>query len=67
MSLLQTVREILASPNATASSRSNGAYWCHDCNERIPDVDVDGEEPPACPACGEEMAFERSATADCAC
>ena len=47
---------------------SNGAFWCHDCQERVRDVDVEGEGPPSCPSCGEEMDFERSkGTSGCAC
>lgn len=69
MSLIQTVRELLeASSSATTTDGSTGAYWCHDCNERIRDVDVEGDGPPECPTCGEEMDFERSTgTAGCAC
>ena len=52
----------------TAGSGSNGAYWCHDCNERIPEFHVEGEDSPPCPTCGESMAFERSPdSASCAC
>lgn len=47
---------------------SNGAYWCHDCSERVLDLDVEGETPPDCPACGDEMTFERSVgSTGCAC
>ena len=69
MSVLQTVRELFeASSSATTTDGSKGAYWCHDCDERIRDVDVEGAEPPTCSSCGEEMAFERSTgTAGCAC
>jgi Zn finger protein HypA/HybF involved in hydrogenase expression len=69
MSIFQTVRDALqASSSATTTDESEGAYWCHDCNERIRDVDVEGEGPPTCPNCDEEMEFERSkGTANCAC
>lgn len=69
MGLLQTVRDVMeASSSATTTDDSKGAYWCHDCNERIRDVDVQGMEPPSCPDCDEEMEFERSTgTAGCAC
>jgi Zn finger protein HypA/HybF involved in hydrogenase expression len=74
MSVLNTVKEVLqASTQSTnrgsdVGSESKGAYWCHDCSERILDVDVDGEDPPACPSCGDEMTFERSAgSTGCAC
>lgn len=73
MSILSTVKDVLeASDQSTnrgdGTAESKGAYWCHDCNERILDLDVEGEEPPACPACGDEMAFERSpGSTGCAC
>jgi Zn finger protein HypA/HybF involved in hydrogenase expression len=74
MSVLTTVKELLQasteSPkrgDATAE-RSEGAYWCHDCSERIRDVEVEGDAPPDCPECGDEMAFERSPdSTGCAC
>jgi Zn finger protein HypA/HybF involved in hydrogenase expression len=74
MGVLTSVKEFLAasteSPNrgeATAE-RSKGAYWCHDCSERIRDVEVEGESPPDCSVCGEEMDFERSPdSTGCAC
>lgn len=74
MSVLATLREMLTAstqdPNRGdgAQSESEGAYWCHDCSERILDLDVTGETPPECPSCGDEMAFERSAASTgCAC
>lgn len=74
MSLLGTVKDALQasaqSPNRgeDVTTESKGAYWCDDCDERIRDVDVEGEGPPACPTCGDEMRFERSSTATgCAC
>lgn len=69
MSILSTVREVFeASNQATTTDGSKGAYWCHDCDERIRDVDVEGEDAPDCPECGEAMEFERSTgTASCAC
>lgn len=68
MSVLGTVRELLETSASVPDDESAGAYWCHDCAERVRDVDVEGAEPPACPDCGEEMDFERSVgTADCAC
>lgn len=74
MSVLATVKELLRASTQSANrgrateSESKGAYWCNDCTERIRDVDVDGEEPPSCPSCGDEMTFERSAaTTGCAC
>lgn len=74
MGVLGTVKDILQashqSPNRGDSTekQSKGAYWCNDCSERILDLDVDGETPPACPECGDEMEFERSAASTgCAC
>lgn len=73
MSVIGTVREILeastSSPNrGSGTEESKGAYWCNDCSERILDLDVEGDDPPACPECGDEMTFERSAgSTGCAC
>ena len=79
MSILQTVQELFegsSSSTTEAPEKSAGAYWCHDCGERIRDVDLDVEldledadddgdaegvaHTPECPSCGEEMEFERS-------
>jgi len=73
MSVLGTVREMLAASSQSADrgsgeSVSEGAYWCDGCSVRIRDVEVDGDVPPTCPECGDEMRFERSAaTTGCAC
>lgn len=74
MGLLGTITEVFkASTQATnrgdvTESESEGAYWCHDCQERIRDVDVEGAGTPDCSSCGDEMEFERSkGTASCAC
>lgn len=73
MSVLGTVREIIESSSQSANrgtgeAESKGAYWCSDCSVRIRDVDVEGEEPPSCPECGDEMGFERAGTSTgCAC
>lgn len=71
MPLLESVRDLLAGSGSTrnaTASETVGAFWCHDCNERIPKADVSGEEPPECPSCGREMAFERSpGSGSCAC
>lgn len=73
MGLLNTVTETLKastqSPNrGEGTETSEGAYWCHDCAERLRDVDVEGDGPPSCPDCGEEMTFERSVgSTGCAC
>ena len=74
MGILTTITEILkASTQSTdrgtdGRSRSEGAFWCHECNERVLDVDVEGQTPPSCPACAEAMTFERSpGSTGCAC
>lgn len=73
MGLLNTLGEAFkASTQATnrgdVTEESTGAFWCHDCQERIRDVEVAGETPPDCPSCGEDMEFERSkGTSGCAC
>lgn len=73
MGLIDTLKETLqASSQSTnrgdGSRESTGAYWCHDCSERVLDLDVAGEGPPSCPACGDEMVFERSpGSTGCAC
>lgn len=73
MSVIDTVKEILEAstqnPNrGEEKSESSGAYWCNDCGERILDLAVEGEAPPDCPECGDEMTFERSAASTgCAC
>lgn len=74
MSILSTVKDIMEasdqSPNRgdTTGEQSKGAYWCYDCKERLLDLDVDGDTPPACPSCGAEMEFDRSAgSTGCAC
>lgn len=57
------------SPDRSGTGReSEGAYWCHDCSERILDLNVEGDETPPCPSCGDAMVFERSpGTTGCAC
>jgi Zn finger protein HypA/HybF involved in hydrogenase expression len=73
MSVIDTVRDILEAstqnPNrGGGTAESKGAYWCHDCEERVLDLDVEGDDAPDCPQCGEEMSFERSAgSTGCAC
>lgn len=71
MGLLDTLRETVGGAGETNRGDGDlpaGAYWCHDCSERIPATEVAGEDPPSCPACGEEMSFERSpGTSGCAC
>jgi len=73
MGLLHTLTEALAA-SSTSTNRgdeareSTGAYWCHDCGERILDVDAEGDDAPDCPTCGDEMVFERSPdSTGCAC
>ncbi|WP_158058578.1 hypothetical protein [Halorussus halophilus] len=80
MSVLTTVKKLLQASTESAdrgdvtAEQSAGAYWCHDCNERIRDVEVDiegegeGRNALDCPECGDEMEFERSpSSAGCAC
>ena len=74
MGLLSTIGEVFkASTQSTnrgdvTQNNSEGAFWCHDCQERIRDVDVEGERTPDCPSCGDAMEFERSkGTSSCAC
>jgi Zn finger protein HypA/HybF involved in hydrogenase expression len=74
MSVLTTLKEVLQASTESANrgdptaEQSKGAYWCHDCDERIRDVKVEDEETPACPDCGDEMEFERSpSSSGCAC
>jgi predicted nucleic acid-binding Zn ribbon protein len=78
MGLLGTVTEVFKASTESGhrgdvtETESVGAYWCHDCGERIRDVDVEGEladdESPDCPDCGDPMEFERSkSTTGCAC
>jgi Zn finger protein HypA/HybF involved in hydrogenase expression len=74
MSLLGTVKDVLKASTESANrgdvtaETSEGSYWCHDCAERIQDVEWDGEGTPDCPECGDEMTFERSPdSTGCAC
>jgi len=74
MGVLSTVTKLLrASSQSTrrgdeTGDAPGGAYWCHDCDQRIPGTEVDGETAPDCPSCGASMAFERSpGTTGCAC
>lgn len=73
MRLLRTLTGVLSASSEAVNrggptTESVGAYWCNECSERIPDVDVEGDSPPDCPECGDEMTFERSPeSASCAC
>jgi hypothetical protein len=74
MGVLGTISDVLEASTESANrgggtgDGSKGAYWCHDCSERIRDVDVEGEGPPACPECDGAMEFERSpSSTGCAC
>lgn len=83
MGFVSTIRDALAASTQSANRgdgterESKGAYWCHDCDERIRDVDVaetatpddpESGEAPDCPSCGDPMEFERSVgTTGCAC
>ena len=74
MGVIGTVKEMLQASTESANrgdataERSTGAYWCHDCDERIPDAEVADDDAPDCPECGSEMEFERSpSSTGCAC
>ncbi|WP_436929347.1 hypothetical protein [Halosimplex halobium] len=74
MGVLTTVRKLLraSTQNPTRGDdptrQSEGAYWCHDCGERVLEGDAGDEQPPDCPSCGDAMTFERSAASTgCAC
>jgi Zn finger protein HypA/HybF involved in hydrogenase expression len=74
MSVFETLRDAFrastesADHGAAGGTESKGAYWCHDCDERIPDADVTADGPPVCPSCEEAMTFERSpSSTGCAC
>ncbi|PSP48903.1 hypothetical protein BRC74_01425 [Halobacteriales archaeon QH_7_68_42] len=74
MGMLETVTDVLRAstqnPNRgeDPTAESEGAYWCHDCGERALDLDVEGDDAPTCPTCGETMEFERSVgSTGCAC
>ncbi|NUE01499.1 hypothetical protein HUB97_03195 [Halorubraceae archaeon YAN] len=69
MTLVTTIKSLLLSPASTVKRDEQpiGAYWCHDCSERIAAKDTETDSPP-CPSCGDAMELERSAgTASCAC
>ena len=71
MGILGTLKETLAASTSTTGRNdreSAGAYWCDDCGERVLDLHHEGDDPPTCPSCGDEMSFERStASTGCAC
>jgi len=74
MGVLTTLTELLraSTQNPTRGEdptrESKGAYRCHDCDERVLDLDAEGDAAPPCPSCGDEMTFERSAASTgCAC
>jgi hypothetical protein len=74
MRLINTVTETLkastesATRSGESSDNSKGAYWCHDCEERIRDINIEGKSPPDYPECDETMEFERSpSSTGCAC
>ncbi len=75
MGLFESLVNAVQSP-ASPSERLAGAFWCHDCENRlrldaVADADVDDPttvEPPTCPDCGDQMEFERSSNVTgCAC
>ncbi|CAJ51162.1 hypothetical protein [Haloquadratum walsbyi] len=66
--LVDTFEASTESPNRGTDNSSRGAYWCHDCNERIPASDIDEMKTPNCPECDNEMTLERSpSSTGCAC
>jgi hypothetical protein len=73
MGLFATLRAAFAASTqstdrGTGTGDPTGAYWCHDCSERVPARDVAGDDAPACPACGDAMELERSpGSTGCAC
>lgn len=73
MGLISTISKVLQASSQPAnrgegSAVSAGAYWCHDCSERIRDVADEGDGPPDSSDCGEGMTVERSAASTgCAC
>jgi DNA-directed RNA polymerase subunit RPC12/RpoP len=75
MGIIDTITETLRASSSAANrgdagAESKGAYWCHDCDERLLDLDAEteGDGSPACPSCGEAMTFERSpGSTGCAC
>ena len=74
MSVLNTVKDLLQASTESSNrgdptaEQSEGAYWCHDCDERMLDTTVEGDAPPDCPDCGNAMEFERSpGSTGCAC
>ena len=53
MGLFGTLKEafVASTPSTdrgSGTTESKGAYWCHDCDERIRDVEVAGAGAPAC-------------------
>ena len=73
MGFVSTLKAMLVAANQSTDRsgtgrESNGGYWCHDCSGRILALDVEGEDPPSCPSCGDEMELERSpGSTGCAC
>ena len=76
MSLVNTLRDALTAgrerPGAGSTDGPSGAFWCTECDERLPlteaDVAPDGDGEQSCPRCDSRMAFERSPdSGGCAC
>ncbi|ERG95961.1 hypothetical protein [Haloquadratum walsbyi] len=66
--IVDTFEASTESPNRGKNNQSRGAYWCHDCDERIPTSDTDETTTPNCPECDAEMTLERSpSSTGCAC
>lgn len=69
MGLLESVKDAVTQARPPDQDQgSKGAWWCMDCSERLLDIEVNGEEAPTCPGCGEAMEWERSPDGPgCAC
>lgn len=73
MGILSTLKQTFEASTQSAdrgrgTGEPVGAYWCHDCAERIPVRETAGDDAPDCPECGDEMELERSpGSTGCAC
>ncbi len=67
MGILDTIRGAFDGPDDRGKTRFVAAYWCDDCDVRLPVEEVH-DEPRPCPDCGEPMRLERSPdSGSCAC
>ena len=69
MGLLNSVKSVMEEAGPPDRDQgSKGAWWCMDCSERLLDVEVEGEDTPACPSCGQAMEWDGSPDGPgCAC